>query len=125
MDKAEYKHGELSAKVIAAAYKVHRELGQGFAEEVYKNALGAELAESGIAYASAGAVAVKYHDKIVGQFVADMVVDDKVIVEIVAVNAITPAHEAQLVNCLRAADIKLGLLLNFGQSVEVRQRICG
>ncbi len=124
-EKVEQKHGELSGKIIAAAYKVHRELGQGFAEEVYKNALAVELQENGIGYATDVAATVKYHDKEVGRFTADMVVDGKVIVEIVALNAITPAHEAQLVNYLRAGDIKLGLLLNFGQSVEIRQRVGG
>lgn len=124
-EKVEQKHGELSAKIIAAAYKVHSELGQGFVEEVYKNALAAELQESGIAYATAVAAEVKYHDKMVGQFVADMVVDGKVIVEILVVNAIAPAHEVRLMNHLRATGIRLGILLNFAQSVEVRQRVFG
>jgi GxxExxY protein len=124
-EKVEQKHGELSAKIIAAAYKVHSELGQGFAEEVYKNALAVELQESGITHALDVAAAVKYHDKTVGQFTADMVVDGKVIVEITAANAIGAAQEARLMNYLKATGIRLGILLNFAQSVEVRQRVFG
>lgn len=119
------KHSELSKKIIAAAYNVHNELGYGFVEKVYKNALAIELQETGVECAVEVPLKVFYHEKVVGDYHADMIVDDKIIVEVKAVSDLEPVHEVQLVNYLKATGLNLGLLINFGRSVKVKRRIFG
>jgi GxxExxY protein len=87
------KHEELSKTIIAAAYAVHKELGYGFVEKVYKNALAIELQENNIKCATEVPLKVLYHDKIVGDYFADMIVDDKIIVEAKAVFELNSIHE--------------------------------
>jgi GxxExxY protein len=119
------KHKELSEKIIAAAYKVHKGLGYGFLEKVYKNALAIELEKAGLNYAQEVPLRVSYQGRIVGEYFADIVVDNKIIIEIKALSQIQPVHETQLVNYLKATGINVGLLINFGSSVEVKRRIYG
>lgn len=119
------KHGELSQRIIAAAHNVHNELGQGFLEKVYKNALVIELQEAGIKCAIEVPMSVRYHGHVVGDYVADMIVEDKIIIETKAVSELNPVHEVQLVNYLKATDIQVGLLINFGRSVQVKRRVFG
>jgi len=119
------KHGELSSKIIAAAHRVHKELGQGFLEKVYKNALAIELQEQGLDYSLEVPMSVKYHGSVVGEYAADMIVDNKIIVEIKAVSELNPAYEVQLVNYLKATGVQVGLLINFGRSVQVKRRVFG
>lgn len=119
------KHEELSKRIIAAAFAVHRELGYGFVEKVYKNALAIELQENNIRCAIEVPLKVLYHDKTVGDYFADMIVEGKIIVEAKAVSKLEPIHEVQLVNYLKATGLQIGLLLNFGQSVTVKRRIFG
>ena len=119
------KHKELSEKIIAAAYNVHKELGHGFLEKVYKNALAVELDEAGLKHAVETPLKVSYHGKIIGDYFADMIVEDKIIVEVKAVSRLEAIHEVQLVNYLKASGINVGLLINFGQSVEVKRRVFG
>jgi GxxExxY protein len=119
------KHSELSQKIIAAAHNVHNELGQGFLEKVYKNALAIELKEAGIKCALEVPMSVKYHGHVVGDYVADMIVEDKIIVEAKAVSELNSVHEVQLVNYLKATSLQVGLLINFGRSVQVKRRVFG
>lgn len=119
------KHQELSKKIIAAAYAVHKELGYGFVEKVYKNALAIELQEAGIKCDTEVPLKVLYHEQVVGDYYADIVVDDKIVVEVKAVSEISAAHEVQLVNYLKATRFNVRLLINFGQSVKVKRRIFG
>jgi GxxExxY protein len=119
------RHSELSKKIIAAAYAVHKELGYGFVEKVYKNALAIELQEAGIKCNVEVPLKVLYHEKTVGDYYADMIVEDKIIVEVKAVSDLEPIHEVQLVNYLKATGLQIGLLINFGQSVKVKRRIFG
>ena len=119
------KHSELSKKIIAAAYNVHNELGYGFVEKVYKNALAIELQETGVKCAVEVPLKVLYHEKVVGDYYADMIVDDKIIVEVKAVSDLEPVHEVQLVNYLKATGLQIGLLINFGKSVKVKRRMFG
>jgi len=119
------KHQELSKKIIAAAYNVHNELGNGFLEKVYKNALAVELEESGLSCRLEAPLEVSYHDRIVGEYLADLIVEDKIVVEVKAVSKLDSVHEVQLVNHLKATGLNVGLLINFGQSVEVKRRIFG
>jgi GxxExxY protein len=119
------KHKELSEKIIAGAYNVHKGLGYGFLEKVYKNALAIELEKAGLNYAQEVPLRVSYQGRIVGEYFADIVVDNKIIIEIKALSQIQPVHETQLVNYLKATGINVGLLINFGSSVEVKRRIYG
>ncbi len=119
------KHSELSEKIIAAAYQVHNELGCGFLEKVYKNALAVELEETGIKCDVEVPLKVLYHKKVVGDYFTDMIIDNKIVVEVKAVSNLESIHEVQLVNYLKATGINIGLLINFGQSVEVKRRIFG
>jgi GxxExxY protein len=121
----ELKHKELSERIIAAAYNVHNELGYGFLEKVYRNAIAIELEEAGIKCVVEVPLKVSYHNKIVGDYFADIIVDDKIIVEVRAVSKLEPVHEVQLVNYLKATGLNVGLLINFGQSVEIKRRIFG
>ena len=119
------KHGELSQKIIAAAHSVHKESGQGFLEKVYKNALAIELQEEGIKCALEVPMPVLYHGVVVGDYIADIVVGDRIVVEVKAVSELNSVHEVQLVNYLKATGLQVGLLMNFGRSVEVKRRVFG
>ena len=107
---------ELTGFIIGCAMKVHRALGSGFLESVYQNALSYELKKAGIDIACEVPLKVYYEREVVGTFCADMVANDRVIIENKAVENLCPAHEAQLVNYLTATKRDIGLLLNFGAS---------
>ncbi len=121
--KREYLHGDLTEKIIGAAYDVHNILGRGFLEKVYENALAFELRERGFGVETQAPIEVRYRGEVVGQFVADMIVDGKVVVEIKAAASLDGAHEAQLINYLKATGISVGLLVNFSAEVEVKRRV--
>ena len=114
---------EITSKIIGAAHEVHKELGFGFLEAVYGNALYKELTSRGLKCECQKAIDVYYKDEIVGHYVADMIVENMVIVELKAVVDLRPEHEWQLVNYLTACRKKLGLLINFGHSVQVKRKI--
>lgn len=113
---------ELTEKVIGCAYRVHNELGAGFLEKVYENALRIELAEAGLDVKQQHPIPVTYHGEVVGDFYADLKIGDRLIVELKAVQSLAKEHEVQLVNYLAATGIDNGLLINFGSSVEVRRK---
>ncbi len=117
------RYAELTEKVIGCAMKVHRVLGPGFLESVYQNALAVELQRAGVAVELERPLEVRYEGVVVGRFVADMLIDETVIVENKAVQSLVPAHEVQLVNYLTATGIEIGLLLNFGaHSLEYKRK---
>ncbi len=118
-----YPHSDLTEKIIGAAFTVHNELGSGFVEKVYENALVIELRSNLIEVEQQVPVEVSYKGQPAGEFVADLVVDRKVLVEIKAVKALTHEFESKLIHYLKATGIEVGLLLNFGESVEVRRKI--
>ena len=113
---------ELTEKVIGCTYRVHNELGAGFLEKVYENALRIELCKTGLTVKQQHPIPVKYLDEIVGDFYADLMIEDSLIVELKAVIKLVKAHEVQLVNYLTATGIDNGLLINFGTSVEVKRK---
>ena len=119
----EFKEKELTGKIIGCAFTVFNQLGHGFLEKVYENALAIELRKSGLRAEQGFPITVRYGGQVVGYFEADLFVEGKVIVEIKAVAHLASAHEAQLVNYLKATGIEVGLLINFGLSVEVRRKI--
>ena len=118
-----YKHQELTREIIKAAQNVHNSLGNGFLEKVYHNAMVLELRKMGLDVASEKPITVYYDGQTIGEYFADIVVADKVILEIKAVQAVNAVHEAQLVNYLKATNIEVGLLLNFGKSLEVKRKV--
>jgi len=118
-----YKHSDLTGKIIKCAQNIHNALGFGFLEKVYHNALLLELKKFGFEVESEKSICVYYQGQLVGEYCADIVVDQKVILEIKAVKTINSAHEVQLVNYLKATGIEVGLLLNFGKSLEVKRKI--
>jgi GxxExxY protein len=118
-----YKHQELTQQIIKAAQTAHNKLGYGFLEKVYHNALVMELHKMGLEAAPEKPITVYYDEQVVGEYFADIVVNDKVILEIKAVQTLNAAHEVQLVNYLKATDIDVGLLLNFGESLSVKRKI--
>jgi GxxExxY protein len=112
---------ELSGKILEAYFNVLRILGTGFLESVYENALCIELDEMGIPYVRQKSLTVIYKDRIVGNFIADIVVDDKIILELKSVSKLIPAHSAQLINYLTITQHKIGLLLNFGEGRDYKR----
>ena len=117
------KHKELTAKIIECAFKVHNTLGFGFLENVYQNALMIELDRAGLQPEKEKRIKVNYENQVVGDYVADIIVCDKVILELKSVKEIHPAHEAQLVNYLKATGIEVGLLINFGEKVDIKRKV--
>ena len=117
------KHSELTGKIIQCAYRVHNTLGFGFLETVYQNALVIELTKSGLNVEKEKPVKVLYENQIVGDFIADILVEETVILELKAVKELHSIHEAQLVNYLKATGIEVGLLINFGESVAIKRKI--
>lgn len=114
---------DLTGKIIACAYTVHNSLGAGFLESVYQKSLAIELAKQGLSGMMEKKVPVYYEGELVGNFRADLVVEDRVIVEIKAIDKLATPHEVQLVNYLVATNTRIGLLINFGtQSVEVKRK---
>lgn len=119
---SEYKYGELTDKIIQAFYSVYNELGFGFLENVYQNALYYELSKKGFIVEAQKEIDVYYQLKVVGKYRADLVVDDLIIIELKAVESLIQEHEFQLINYLKATDKEVGLLLNFGMKPEIRRR---
>lgn len=118
-----YKHTELTSRIIKAFYDVYNTLGYGFLEKVYENALVIKLRKMGMPVVAQAPIEVRYDGHVVGEYFADLVVDGKVIVEVKAARALGDAHEAQLLNYLKATRYEVGLLLNFGPKPEIKRKI--
>jgi GxxExxY protein len=114
---------DLAGRMIGAAMEVHRCLGLGFVESVYENALAIELEASEIIAERQKSIELKYKEQCVGNFFADLVVDQTLIVELKSIQSILPIHEVQLVNYLAATGIDEGVLLNFGsESLQFKKK---
>ena len=114
-------HEELTGEILSAFYLVYNELGHGFLESVYESALTIVLQRSGLQVRRQAELQVWFQRHRVGKFRADLVVEDRVIVELKAARALEASHIAQLLNALRATDIEVGLLLNFGPTAEFKR----
>ena len=119
----EYKYQDITGQIINAAHTVHNTLGYGFLEKVYHNALVIELNKKNLKVESEKQYNVYYDNKMAGEFFADIVVDKKVIVEIKATDKYVPLFEAQLLNYLKVSGLEVGLILNFGPSVQVKRMV--
>ncbi len=118
------EHKELTEKIIGCAYKVYNTMGFGFLESVYEKCLMIELRKQGLEAQTQVPIVVHYEGEVVGEFVADIIVEDKVIVELKSVRAIVRAHEIQLVNYLVGTGKSVGLLLNFAEEkVEIKRKV--
>jgi GxxExxY protein len=116
-------HQELTNKIIGAYYKVYNSLGYGFLEKVYENALKIELRKLNLKVDQQENISVVYEGFEVGDYFADLIVEDLVIIELKAAEAICDQHEAQLLNYLKATDIEVGLLLNFGKEAKFIRKV--
>jgi GxxExxY protein len=113
---------DLTRTIMGCAYKVHNTLGPGFFEKVYENALRIELEKQGLEVKQQEPINVTYEGQVVGEYYADLWVDERVVIELKAAHSLVKRHEVQLVNYLSATGIESGLLLNFGPSVEVKRK---
>ncbi len=119
----ELLHKNITDKIIRAFYNVYNELGFGFLEKVYERSMVIELRNMGLECESQKKIDVYYKNKNVGDYYADIIVENKVIVELKAAEGIIKEHEAQLLNYLKATNIEVGLLLNFGNKPKFQRLI--
>jgi GxxExxY protein len=124
VEQPRLKHFEITDKILNAFFKrVYPTLGYGFLEKVYRNALALVLRQDGLSVAVEFPVKVYFEGQLVGEYFADLLIENKVLVELKAVDFIRNEHEAQLLNYLRATPYKVGLLLNFGKKADFRRLV--
>ena len=119
----EGKHSEVTGRVLESFYKVYNCLGYGFSEKVYENALALEMTQQGMKVEPQKPIQVFYQDHVVGEYFADMLVNERVILEIKSARSLTTEHQAQLLNYLKATRIEVGLLLNFGPKAQFTRKV--
>jgi len=119
--RTDLKHSSLTDKIIGVFYDVYNELGHGFLESTYGEAMSLALTESGSSVAREVSLPVWFRGRKVGQYFADLVIDDIVLVELKATRTLEPSHEAQLLHYLKSTEIEVGLLLNFGPHPQFRR----
>ncbi len=121
--ETELLHKNITDLILKAFYNVYNKLGYGFLEKVYENSMMIELNELGLKCERQKQIEVFYKNKNVGEYFADLIVNDLVIIELKAAESICPEHEAQLINYLRATNCEVGLLLNFGKTPQFKRKI--
>jgi GxxExxY protein len=121
-DFQDFKHKELTDKIIKIFYRVYSKLGYGFLEKIYESAIAIELENENISAVRQAPIQVFYDQKLIGEYFADILVENKVIVEIKASRQLVEENEAQLLNYLKATKMEVGLLLNFGPKPEVKRK---
>ncbi len=117
------KHEELTEKIIGIFYRVYNSLGYGFLEKVYENAMAVEFRKVGLKFGQQVGVSVFYEGENVGDYVADFIVEGKVVVEVKALSEFSGNEKGQLLNYLRATDLEVGLVLNFGREAKVKRKV--
>ena len=117
------KHEELIQKIIKAFYTVYNSLRYGFLDKVYENALSIELVKLGLVVQKQRSISVYYDEQEVGIYYADLIVNELVIIELKAASSIADEHYVQLLNYLKATNMEVGLLLNFGKKPEIKRKI--
>jgi len=122
IDKMALKYKELTEEIIAAFYEVYNDLGFGFLEKIYQNSMYFELLDRGMKVEAQKPINVYRKNRRVGEYFADLVVNDLIIIELKAAELLTTKHEAQLVNYLKATDVEVGLLFNFGVEPEFERK---
>jgi GxxExxY protein len=124
-DKALLVDADLTDRVIGVFYAVYNELGSGFVESVYENALALALRQIGLDVQQQTCLIVRFRNQVVGEFRIDLLVENRLVIELKAVAQLATAHEVQLVNYLKASGLPIGLLLNFGQKPQLKRKIFG
>lgn len=119
----EYLHKNITDQIIKCFYEVYNQLGYGFLEKVYEHAMMIELAKNKLQAKNQQPIKVYYKNELVGDYFADIIVQDCIILELKAAEAVVEEHECQLINYLKATNIEIGLLLNFGKKPELRRKI--
>jgi GxxExxY protein len=121
--KFEGKHSDLTGKILGAFFQLHKEMGYGFSEKVYQASFAILLEELNVVVEQQKPIKVYFHDRVVGKYVADMIVNEAVLLELKAIESLADVHSAQLLNYLKSTEIEVGLLLNFGPQAEFRRKI--
>ncbi len=116
-------HKEITDKILKSFYKVYNELGFGFLEKVYENALFIELTSMGLFCEKQKQIKVHYNENLVGEYFADIIVNGSVIIELKAAEDLVEEHELQVINYLKATEMEVGLLLNFGKTPAFKRKI--
>ncbi len=117
-------HFNLTGKIIKCRFEIMKELGSGFLESVYKNALFIAMRQDGICVSTERSYDVVFRQQKIGRYVADLVVEDSVIIELKCCSCLSQDHQAQLINYLKVSDIPIGLLINFGNTKLEYKRLC-
>jgi GxxExxY protein len=123
VDDLRLAHGDLSRQIIGAFYEVYNEVGYGFPEAMYGEAMVFALSDRGLLFDRERRLVVRYKGRVIGDFRSDFLVDGKIIVELKVADKIVAAHESQVLNYLRASTLGVGLILNFGEKAGVRRVI--
>ena len=123
MSQAAFPDGEVTRRILVTFFDVYNELGAGFLESVYGAALARALTEDGLRVQRECPIDVFFRGDVVGRFHADLVVEERVVLELKVVRALLPEHHAQLINYLRATSFEIGLLLNFGKTPDFKRLI--
>ncbi len=117
------KSSHLTKRIIGAFYDVYNQLGYGFTEKVYENALAIALKKQGMKVEQQSLIEVYFYGHVIGEYYADIVVDSTVVLELKATQKLLSEHEAQLLNYLKATRYQVGLLLNFGPKAEIKRKV--
>jgi GxxExxY protein len=118
-----YIHSDISSQILKAYYKAFNKLGAGFLEKVYQKGLLIELRKAGLKCYESHPIQVFYDETPIGVYYADIIVEDCIIIETKSVEYLRPEHDAQILNYLKATDIEVGILLNFGLKPEIRRKV--
>lgn len=116
-------HKDITDRIIKAYYNVYNSLGYGFLEKVYENAMLIELRKLGLNVQKQVPIKVYYEEQLVGQYFADIMVEETIIVELKAAEGLCEEHEFQLINYLKATELEIGLLMNFGKTPQFKRKI--
>lgn len=118
-----YRYSEITNKIIRAYYNVYNKLGYGFLEKVYENAMMMELPKLGLDCKNQFPIKVYYDEKPIGDYYADIVVNDLIIIELKAAESLCEEHECQLINYLKATELEVGILFNFGKEPQFKRKV--
>jgi len=122
-DLCYYPHADITEKIIEAAYYVYDYHGFGYLESVYENSMAIKLRQMGFDVKTQHPIKVYFEGEVVGDFKADLIIDDTIIVELKAVESMHKRHEVQLVNYLKSTEVEIGLLINFGDELKFKRKI--
>jgi GxxExxY protein len=124
MDQSEFLHFDVTGKVIGAFHRVYGKLGAGLPRDFYQNALARDLTQNNSLVSLSHPIAVTYDDAVVGELCADLLVDERVIVVVTSENQFDAISETRLLNVLRASEFEVGIIVNFGDKLEFRRKVC-